>query len=273
MRAVIVAAGDLDSLPAEVQTVANALSGAGWIVRLCMGREATRGELLAVAGEGDADLVWLGAHSGPGGFELADGAWPAAQAGVWLCNIGAREAVLNACFSAEHVDTIQRAAGVGVAATIDPAGVEDGLAWQTGVHLIRAYLQSGDMAQAVRQASGYGLVQYRYFPPTGAWKRRGGGMTDTQAQLEKLITAIQGDPYSNPRVPGLLERIDRVAASVDALAADVRLLRADTERRFAAIEAPKKSEISARTAYAVGGVVVMFAIILFLIILKLGGSF
>ena len=29
-RAVIVAAGDLDSLPAEVSTVANTLSSAGW---------------------------------------------------------------------------------------------------------------------------------------------------------------------------------------------------------------------------------------------------
>ena len=35
MRAVIVATGDLDSLPAEVQTVANTLSAAGWTVRLC----------------------------------------------------------------------------------------------------------------------------------------------------------------------------------------------------------------------------------------------
>ena len=38
MRAVIIAAGDLDSLPAEIQTVSNTLSAAGWTVRLCIGR-------------------------------------------------------------------------------------------------------------------------------------------------------------------------------------------------------------------------------------------
>jgi hypothetical protein len=35
VRAIIVAAGDLDNLPAEIQTVANVLSAAGWTVRDC----------------------------------------------------------------------------------------------------------------------------------------------------------------------------------------------------------------------------------------------
>lgn len=52
MRAVIVAAGDLDSLPGEVQAVSNTLSAAGWTVRLCIGADATRAGLLAAAGEG-----------------------------------------------------------------------------------------------------------------------------------------------------------------------------------------------------------------------------
>ena len=62
MRCVIVAAGDLDNLPAEIQTVANVLSAAGWTVRLCIGADATRAGLLAAAGEGDVDLAWFGLH-------------------------------------------------------------------------------------------------------------------------------------------------------------------------------------------------------------------
>ena len=42
MRAVIIAAGDLDSLPGEVQAVSNTLSAAGWTVRLCIGADASR---------------------------------------------------------------------------------------------------------------------------------------------------------------------------------------------------------------------------------------
>ena len=52
-KAVIVAAGDLDSLPGEVQVVANTLSAAGWTVRLCLGGDASRTGLMAAAGEGE----------------------------------------------------------------------------------------------------------------------------------------------------------------------------------------------------------------------------
>ena len=60
VRAIIVASGNLDDLPAEIQTVANVLSAAGWTVRLCIGADASRAGLLAAAGEGDVDLAWFG---------------------------------------------------------------------------------------------------------------------------------------------------------------------------------------------------------------------
>jgi hypothetical protein len=56
-RAVIVAAGDLDSLPAEVSTVANTLSSAGWTVRLCVGGDATRAGLLKRKPDQAVDLA------------------------------------------------------------------------------------------------------------------------------------------------------------------------------------------------------------------------
>ncbi|TXH55996.1 MAG: hypothetical protein E6Q97_07525, partial [Desulfurellales bacterium] len=165
MRAVLVAAGDLDSLPAEIQTVANVLSAAGWTVRLCIGADASRAGLLAAAGEGDVDLAWFGLHSTADGFVLSDGVWPPAQLGTWLRNVNACDCVLNSCYSIEHVDAIQRAAdSVGVACTINPAGVDDALAWQVGVHLARAYAVTEDLRSSVQWASGAGSLAYRYIP-------------------------------------------------------------------------------------------------------------
>ncbi|TXH53490.1 MAG: hypothetical protein E6Q97_13170, partial [Desulfurellales bacterium] len=180
MRAVIVAAGDLDSLPGEVQAVSNTLSAAGWTVRLCIGADATRAGLLAAAGEGDVDLAWFGLHSGADGFALSDGVWPPSQLGVWLRNVNACDCVLNSCYSIEHVDAIQRAAdSVGVACTINPAGVDDTLAWQVGVHLARAYAVTEDLRASVQWASGSGSLAYRFIPPAAeaaAGGIRGGRM-------------------------------------------------------------------------------------------------
>ena len=47
MRAAIIAVGDLDSLPSEVQAVANALSSAGWTVTAEYGSgDAVRSEYI-----------------------------------------------------------------------------------------------------------------------------------------------------------------------------------------------------------------------------------
>ena len=113
-KAIIVATGDLDHLPREVQTIANELSANGWIVRLCISGDASRAGLMAAAGEGDVDLAWFGLHSGPDGFALSDGVWPPAQLGTWLRNVNACDVVLNSCYSIEHVDAIQRAAAIWV---------------------------------------------------------------------------------------------------------------------------------------------------------------
>ena len=203
-RAVIVAAGNLDSLPGEVQTVSNTLSAAGWTVRLCLGGDASRSGLMAAAGEGDVDLAWFGLHSGPDGFALSDGVWPPAQLGTWLRNVNACDVVLNSCYSIEHISAIQRAAdGVGVACTINPAGVDDALAWQVGVHLVRAYVATSDMRAAVARASGQGVLQYRYVPAGGlvvGEGRRRMPAERIEEQLALLLRALYGEERNN--VPG-----------------------------------------------------------------------
>jgi hypothetical protein len=272
VRAIIVASGDLDNLPGEVQSVANTLSAAGWTVRLCIGADATRAGLLAAAGEGDVDLAWFGCHAGADGFALADGVWPPSQLGVWLRNVNACEVVLNACYSIEHVATIQRAAdGVGVACTIAPGGVPDAEAWQVAVYLARAYAGTGDMAAAVRQASGAGAIQYRYVPAGGL--AIGGGRRmpaeRIEEQLQLLLRALYGEERNN--VPGLVRRVDEIQQTLAVMAAERQQWREETERRLAKLEQVKPVTMSERSVLLSGAMVIATISLLLVLLLLLNG--
>ena len=99
------------------------------------------------------------------GFALSDGVWPPACLAPAAQRQIACDCVLNSCFSIEHVDAIQRAAdSVGVACTINPAGVDDTLAWQVGVHLAGATpsRKTGGPPCSGRQAAG--SLAYRFIP-------------------------------------------------------------------------------------------------------------
>lgn len=274
MRAVIVAAGDLDSLPAEVQTVANTLSGAGWTVRLCIGPDATRAGLLAAAGEGDVDLAWFGLHSGADGFALSDGVWPPSQLGTWLRNVNACECVLNACYSIDHVEAIQRAAdGVGVACTISPAGVDDALAWQVGVHLVRAYVATNDMRTAVQRASGAGSLQYRYVPPggvvVGGSKRMPADRIEEQ--LQQLLRAVRGEPENG--YTGLVQRVTDLQRDLQAMANEQRQWREDTDRRIDALERQKPIIMTERSVYIASVLILGALVTLAVAVFALNGRF
>lgn len=287
MRCVIVASGDLDNLPAEIQTVANVLSAAGWTVRLCLGADATRAGLLAAAGEGDVDLAWFGLHSSADGFALSDGVWPPAQLGTWLRNVNACDCVLNSCFSIEHVDAIQRAAdSVGVACTINPAGVDDALAWQVGVHLARAYAVTEDLRSSVQWASGAGSLAYRFIPPAAeaaAGGIRGGRMAMDESvgireDLRLLMQAVQGDGRTG--APGLLPRVAALQASFDTLATEQRQWREEqrewrekTERRLDQLERPKPVVISERSMYVASVLIALLLMGLLAAVVLFNGRF
>ena len=287
MRCVIIAAGDLDSLPAEIQTVANTLSAAGWTVRLCIGADASRAGLLAAAGEGDVDLAWFGLHSAADGFALSDGVWPPSQLGVWLRNVNACDCVLNSCYSIEHVDAIQRAAdSVGVACTINPAGVDDALAWQVGVHLARAYAVTEDLRSSVQWASGSGSLAYRFIPPAAeaaAGGIRGGRMAMDESvgireDLRLLMQAVQGDGRTG--APGLLPRVAALQASFDAMAIEQRQWReeqrewrTDVERRIGQLERPKPVVVSERSVYVASVLIVLLLAGLLAAVMMFNGRF
>lgn len=286
-RAIIVATGDLDNLPAEIQTVANVLSAAGWTVRLCIGADASRAGLLAAAGEGDVDLAWFGLHSSVEGFALSDGVWPPAQLGTWLRNVNACDCVLNSCFSVEHVDAIQRAAdSVGVACTINPAGVDDALAWQVGVHLARAYAVTEDLRSSVQWASGAGSLAYRFIPAAAdaaAGGIRGGRMAMDESagireDLRLLMQAVQGDGRTG--APGLLPRVAALQASFDAMVVEQRQWRdeqrewrADVERRIGQLERPKPVVVSERSVYVASVLIVLLLAGLLAAVMMFNGRF
>jgi len=287
VKAIIVAVGDLDSLPAEIQTVANVLSAAGWTVRLCIGADATRAGLLAAAGEGDVDLAWFGLHSGTDGFALADGVWPPAQLGTWLRNVNACDVVLNSCYSIEHISAIQRAAdGVGVACTINPSGVDDALAWQVGVHLVRAYAVTEDLRSSVQWASGAGSLAYRFIPPAAdaaAGGIRGGRMAMDESvgireDLRLLMQAVQGDGRTG--APGLLPRVAALQASFDAMATEQRQWReeqrewrSDVERRLGQLERPNPVVVSERSVYVASVMIVLLLAGLLAAVMLFNGRF
>jgi hypothetical protein len=285
-KAIIVAAGDLEHLPSEIQTVSNTLSAAGWTVRLCLAGDASRAGLLAAAGEGDVDLAWFGLHSTADGFVLSDGIWPSSELGAWLRNVNACDVVLNSCYSIEHISAIQRAAdGVGVACTINPAGVDDELAWQVGVHLVRAYAVTEDLRASVQWATGAGSLAYRYIPAAAdaAGGIRGGRMvTDESAgireDLRLLVQAVQGDGRTG--APGLLPRVATLQASFDAMVLEQREWReeqrewrADVERRLDQLERPKPVVVSERSVYVVSVIVVLMLGALLAAVMLFNGRF
>ena len=286
-RAVIVATGDLDHLPQEIQTVSNVLNAAGWKVQLCLGPDASRAGLLVAAGEGDVDLAWFGLHSNADGFVLSDGVWPPAQLGTWLRNVNACDCVLNSCYSIEHVDAIQRAAdSVGVACTINPAGVDDALAWQVGVHLARAYAVTEDLRSSVQWASGAGSLAYRFIPAAAdaaAGGIRGGRMAMDESagireDLRLLMQAVQGDGRTG--APGLLPRVAALQVSFDTLATEQRQWReeqrewrAEVERRLDQLERPKPVVVSERSVYVASVMIVLLLAGLLAAVMLFNGRF
>ena len=277
-RAVIVASSDMPDMPAEAQDVANILSAAGWTVRLCIGDDASRAGLARAASEGRAQLAWVDAHADERGFALADGVIAAADLGAWLAQLGASECVLNTCYSLEHVTAIQRAAPVGVACTIDRAGVGDTLARVMGVSIARCYVEVGDLARAVKEGAGEGEGGYRYTPRGG---RRGGGdggrmnMDDSEV-LRQLVGAIKGDGMTGDGLIAQWRQLDR---RMNEFMAEERAARLEQERvndqhdrRLRSLEGNKPVAMSERTAYIAIASVAATAALMLLALLVLNGG-
>ena len=259
------------AIPGEIQEVANTFSEAGHMVRITpASRQGLRDAMYA----GAFEMVWFAGHSGDEGFGLADGIWKPVDCGRWLAAVGAWSFVANACFSAEHVQTIQQIANVDIVATIAPAGVEDDTAADTALFLARAFVETNSLSQATQRASAGGQIQYRYFPS--------GRMNGTQRAADEqvhqdtaaLVRLFRGDPATGQ--PGLVATLNTLAAKLDVLAAAFDAYRVSTEARLDALEKAQRIgqqvSMSPRMASSLMLVSFLMIVLMFALILRLGGA-
>lgn len=242
MRVVIVAYADnLPLAQREAQDVSNILQEVGHQVFMVAGPDATLECLGEALDHGPFDLAWIITHSGPTGFVLAEQTISPAQLGQWLDAAHCWEAVLNSCFSAEHVAAIQVAAHVDVVATIDPSGVDDRVARSTGRYLARAYAESGDLQDACQRASGNGSIQYRWFPAGSALRAaRTAAEPELVRTVAELVTALTGGLSGEP---GLFARLNKLSTDVDRYIAANEAWKMEHERRHAEAERHKRGPL------------------------------
>jgi hypothetical protein len=273
MKVLIIAHGaDLTQATREAQDVLNILQAGGCNVHLLANQDVTLDCFDEVLDHGPFDLVWLIVHSGSDGFLLADEVISSAQLGQWLHATRCRQVVLNSCFSAEHVDEIQRAATVDIVATIDPSGVKDRLARSTGVYLARAFIDTGDLEEACLRASGNGLVQYRWFPAGDRLRSDGrrigladkSGDSKLEEQLTSLLRAVRGDAENG--YIGLVGRVNDIQTQLRTFTDEQRAWRAETERRLATLEASRNRALSSRISLIVSLALVVLVLGLFVVL-------
>lgn len=252
MNVVIVAYGpDLLEAPREAEEVSNILQGAGHSVHVVDTSDVTLERLEGTSKYGPFDLAWLIVHSGTEGFALADQDIEPSLLGKWLNAIGCWQAVLNSCYSAEHVAVIQQEVAADIVATINPKGVRDRRARLVGICLARALAESGDLEKACVQTVGGGSLQYRWFP-FGDVLRDGRrmGVETIEDQITSLVRAVRGDPDNG--YVGLVGRVQEIQGQLG-------VFHADTERKLAMLRVMD-------TALAL----IILAIIV-LVLLRLGG--
>jgi len=259
------------AIPGEMQEVANTFSEAGHMVRITpASRQGLRDAMYA----GTFEMIWFAGHGGAEGFALEDGIWRPVDCGRWLAAVGAWSFVANACFSAEHVQTIQQIADVDIVATIAPAGVEDDTAADTALFLARAFVETNSLSQATQRASAGGQIQYRYFPS--------GRMNGTQRAADEqahqdtaaLVRLFRGDPLTGQ--PGLVATLNALAAKLDVLATAFDAYRVSTEARLDALEKAmrvgQQVSMSPRIASALLISSFLLIVLMFWVLVRLGGA-
>lgn len=258
MRWLVLAPVGLPTVPEEAQEVINILSRAGDSVHVEQG-EVTMADLLDALDDGPYDAWWIGTHAGADGFVLSSGVLRPTRLGHLLAESQATMVVLNACFSAAHVDAIQRVApAVEAVATIDPEGVADSTAWEQAVLLARAFARLRSLPAACRAVAGD--TQYRFFPAVNI------SMATTEHELEatvaQLVRALQGDPFS--RQPGMIDMLDALRAEMSSYIQQDAAWKRATEARIEALEARDKWP-SRETWLGLSGLLLGVLVLLFML--------
>lgn len=229
---------DLPKMPSEAQEVVNILDQDGYRVQLLQ-TNVTSLELYRTLQRGPFNLVWVACHSGETGFLFGSTLITPLELGQFLKEANAENLVLNSCFSADHVTTIQSVCDLNVVATINPT-IDDGIAWSSALYLASALARTGDLERAYQQVLTGKDSQYRWFPAVHSKKGIMVNDQDTtinriERNLERLTRLMYGDTMLH--APGLFELVSTLQTSVKEYIANNVKWKSDTEQRIKGLEA------------------------------------
>lgn len=232
----ILTSTDTATMPSEAQEVVNLLTKNQYTVQLLQSN-VTSLELYRTLQRGPYPLVWVAAHSGEAGFVFASTLITPTELGQFLEEAQAQDLILNSCYSAEHVTTIQQICNANIIATIKP-DVEDKIAWSSALYLAAALVRTGNLREAYQTIlTGSGSV-YRFFPALKSNKRTMIPDEDRIGKLEKALEQVSrivyGDPYLH--APGVIDALDSLREIVKKRIESDDQWKRDTENRIKANE-------------------------------------
>lgn len=216
MRSLLIVNLATVNMQREGQELANLLGEAGYRVTTLQTNINTM-ELYRLASKSSIELVWLVSHSAAEGFAFGETTIPPREMGLFLHQAQTVDLVLNACYSAEHVQAIQRLANVNVLAAITQ-NLADIDALTSALYLARSLATGHSLRDAYTQTLSGGS-DYRWFPAPRTVKQPMDNSRDIEQKLdkleddvEKILLAIQGNKDFGQ--VGIIERLTLVERSI-----------------------------------------------------------
>ena len=268
---------DIARLPDEVQTVLNTFTGAGDKAFLMTGDDATRDGLQRSITTGlIVDLIWYAGYVSQQGIALNDGVVDPAQFAQWVNMTQADQLVLNGCFDAGQIQTIQRFADVEIAAGAQeatPVGRDNAA---QAAYLARAYVAaSGDLKAATERATAAGASGYRYYPAARRltiMPQHNPADDNHQAELtqqvDSLVRALRGEWGR----PGLIESVEALRAELATYQRSDQAWKQTIEAKISALERIRPITMTPGSALWTLSLIAVFAAMLALAIFAAAGG-
>lgn len=232
----VLASSETEYMRSELQELTNTLGQANYNVKL-LHVNITSLELYRTLGTEPYELVWLLGHSGTEGFIFNETIISANELGLFLNQARCKDAVLNACYTVEHVAQIQRKANTNILATIRQE-VQDKTAWLSALYLAKRFVETGNLRDTYEAVIAEGNSDYRWFPApreVGGRKRRmterrdergikelNTAVRNMETTVGKLVVALQGDAWTGQ--DGLIEITKELRSEVQEVKGKIRSL-------------------------------------------------
>lgn len=236
MNCLVLASSETDYMRSELQELTNTLGKGMYTVRLLHVNVSSL-ELYRTLGSEPYGLVWLLGHAGVDGFVFGGTTISANELGLFLNQAKCRDAVLNACYTVQHVTEIQRRANTNILATIKEE-VQDQIAWISAIYLAKRLVETGNLKETYEAVVASGNSDYRWFPAPREVGGRRKRMTERrdergvkelnmavrslESTVSKLVVALQGDAWTGQ--DGLIEITKELREEVQEVKGKVRSL-------------------------------------------------